>query len=349
MGIIGDKLQQKIETNNNIRYSDTIAEITYYDIIRNIASIRFTNPNSGSIMTANNIPVKINGGGLTQAALQIGQKCWITFIGNSLLCPVITNLCDDLYYDNIYSKKTNSDQGAYLIDSNINNIDIESIEVIPMTNDYFNNSIIDKYSLTKDYTNTEAFKEARNMLMQIDKYKASEDGITNIKSNSTVKFKDNGDIDIFVSNNVGIRISDSQHKISLYGIGIDINGIELNEEILKSLSNISNNNIQNNDNENTNNNNINISDIIALDTIKENIKAIDIDITEIEKIIELIIQITGNPVKFEPLKNKIEEYKEYKNTLSALKTSDEIKNFNNNILEYKYYFNEELNSAQGIL
>jgi hypothetical protein len=229
MGIIGDRLQQKIENNNNIRYSDTIAEITYYDNIRNTASIKFANPNNGSIMTANNIAVKITTGGLSQAALKIGQKCWISFIGNNLLCPVITNLCDDQYYDNIYSKKTNSDQGAYIIDSDINNIDIDSIEVTPMTDDYFNDSPSTKYSLiTKDYTNTEAIQETRKIIMEIDKYKSSEDGITNIKNNSTVKFKDNGDIDIFVNNNTGIRISPNSKSIEVYGT-FKINGKEIGD------------------------------------------------------------------------------------------------------------------------
>lgn len=229
MGIIGDRLQQKIENNNNIRYSDTIAEITYYDNIRNTASIKFANPNNGSIMTANNIAVKITTGGLSQAALKIGQKCWISFIGNNLLCPVITNLCDDQYYDNVYSKKTNSDQGAYIIDSDINNIDIDSIEVTPMTDDYFNDSPSTKYSLiTKDYTNTEAIQETRKIIMEIDKYKSSEDGITNIKNNSTVKFKDNGDIDIFVNNNTGIRISPNSKSIEVYGT-FKINGKEIGD------------------------------------------------------------------------------------------------------------------------
>lgn len=228
MGIIGNKVQKKIDDNNNIRYSDTIAEITYYDNIKNTASIRFANPNSGSIMTADNIAVKINMGGLSQAALKIGQKCWISFIGNNLLCPVITNLCDDQYYDNIYSKKTNSDQGAYIVNSNINNININSIEVSPMINDYFNNSVSDKYCLiTKDYTDTEAIQEVRKIIIEIDKYKTTEDGITNIKNNSTIKFKDNGDIDIFVNNNTGIRISPNSKSIELYG-NFKINGKEIN-------------------------------------------------------------------------------------------------------------------------
>lgn len=229
MGIIGDKLQQKIENNNNIRYSDTVAEITEYDNIKNTASVKFVNPNNGSIMTADNIAVKINMGGLSQAALKIGQKCWISFIGNNLLCPVITNLCDDQYYDNIYSKKTNSDQGAYIVDSNINNIDIDSIKVTPMTDDYFNDSVASKYSLiTKDYTDTEAIQEVRKIIMEIDKYKTSEDGITNIKNNSTVKFKDNGDIDIFVNNNTGIRISPNSKSIEVYG-SFKINGKEIGD------------------------------------------------------------------------------------------------------------------------
>lgn len=229
MGIIGNKLQQKIENNNNIRYSDTVAEITDYDNIKNTASVKFANPNNGSIMTADNIAVKINMGGLSQAALKIGQKCWISFIGNNLLCPVITNLCDDQYYDNIYSKKTNSDQGAYIVDSNINNIDINSIKITPMTDDYFNDSVSSRYSLiTKDYTDTEAIQEVRKIIMEIDKYKTSEDGITNIKNNSTVKFKDNGDIDIFVNNNTGIRISPNSKSIEVYG-SFKINGKEIGD------------------------------------------------------------------------------------------------------------------------
>lgn len=229
MGIIGDKLQQKIENNNNIRYSDTVAEITDYDNIKNTASVKFANPNNGSIMTADNIAVKINMGGLSQAALKIGQKCWISFIGNNLLCPVITNLCDDQYYDNIYSKKTNSDQGAYIVDSNINNIDINSIKITPMIDDYFNDSVSSRYSLiTKDYTDTEAIQEVRKIIMEIDKYKTSEDGITNIKNNSTVKFKDNGDIDIFVNNNTGIRISPNSKSIEVYG-SFKINGKEIGD------------------------------------------------------------------------------------------------------------------------
>jgi hypothetical protein len=220
MGVIKDKLQNIVDTNNVTRYGDTIAIITSYDNIKNTASIRFTNPNGGTMLTANNIAFKINSGGLTQATPATGQKCWISFLSNNLLTPVITSLCDDEYYTNIYSKKTNADQGAYLVNNSINNIDIDSIEVTAMTNDYIDNSDSSKYSITKDYTNTDATEEARSTLMQLDKYKSSEDGITNLSTNSTVKFKENGDIDIFVGNNTGIRINPNDKSISFFGKSI---------------------------------------------------------------------------------------------------------------------------------
>ena len=67
---------------------------------------------------------------------------------------------------------------------------------------------------------------ARKTIMEIDKYKSSEDGITNIKNNSTLKFKDNGDSDIFVNNNTGIRISPNSKSIEIYG-SFKINGKEI--------------------------------------------------------------------------------------------------------------------------
>lgn len=216
MGIIKDKLQKTIDSTIVSKYGDTIAIITSYDNIKNTASIRFTNPNGGGVLTANNIAFKINTGGLTQATPSIGQKCWITFLGNNLLTPVITNLCDDEYYTNVYSKKTNADQGAYIVSSYINEIDT-SIEINPMTNDYMDNSPITKYNLLNDYTDTNATSEVRTSLMELDKYKTDEDGITNLSTKSTVKFKNNGDIDIFVSGNTGIRINPNTKNISFFG------------------------------------------------------------------------------------------------------------------------------------
>lgn len=348
MGIIGDKLKEKIENNNNIRYSDTIAEITYYDNTKNTASIRFTNPNNGTIMIADNVAVKINVGGLSQAALTIGQKCWISFIGGNLLCPIITNTYDDRYYDNIYSKKTNSDQGAYIVNSNINDININSIEVQPMIDDYFNDSISTKYSLiTKDYTNTEAIQEVRNMIMTINKYKPSEDGITNIKNNSTVKFKDNGDVDIFISNNTGIRIANK--KIYFYSEELNFNGIDLMELVKANNQTTVNNNI--------NNINNNESNEISFITEKDAISIIRIETiigitntTELEELIELLIQVNGTNSKLTDLKKDIEEYKTLKEQYLNYKiNASDIQKTYNRIKYLSELFDTELKEASKIV
>ena len=61
----------------------------------------------------------------------------------------------------------------------------------------------------------------------MDKYTAEESGMTNLDTKSTVKLRENGDIDIFVSHNVGIRISNTDHKIYMYGLGLYLNNKEL--------------------------------------------------------------------------------------------------------------------------
>lgn len=340
MGIIKDKLKEQIDNNNSMQYSDTIAEITYYDNIRNTASIRFTNPNNGTIMIADNVTVKINMGGLSQAALEIGQKCWISFIGGNLLCPIITNIYDDRYYDNIYSKKTNSDQGAYIINSKINDINISSIEVNPMTNDYFNDSLSSKYSyISKDYTNIEAVQEVRKMLMLIDKYKSSEDGITNIKNNSTVKFKDNGDIDIFISNNTGIKISNN--KIYFYSEELNFNGVNLTNLIKGNSQGVTSVNGINN-----------ISSVTTNDTISivrlENIIRTT-DTTELEEIIELLIQVSGENSKLTSLKDNIEEFKTFKKQyLNDEVDTANIQNIYSRIKYLSDLFASELNEVSKI-
>lgn len=247
MGIISDKLDQKIRGNDVTKYGDTIAIVTGYDNIKNTASIKFTNPNGGSVLTATNISMETVGGGLSQSAPTIGQKCWITFLGSNLLSPVISSFFDDEYYDNVYSKKSTADQGAYLISSFINDIDTDSIIVKAMIEDYEDSEASkQKYTAAKEYVNTDSTVIIRKLLMEIDKYKSSEDGITNTLTNSTVKFKDNGEIDVFVSNNTGIRINPNTKNISFFGktlntTVIDSWTIEAPEVIIKGNLKVSGN------------------------------------------------------------------------------------------------------------
>lgn len=229
MGIIGNKLNEKIQRNSLQQFDDTTATILDYDVVLNTAKIRFLNPNGEGYLYRDNVEVANTLGGVTGAGIYPGQTCTITFMKNNVFNPVITGL-----NTNYYSKKTCSDQGAYIVDNYVHNVDT-SIETTPMIEDWIDYSNQDKYKYCDDiadFTDTDASFEIHEILSKLDKYKLTEQGITNLTTKSTIKLKDNGDIDIFVSNNSGIRISPQNHSIEIFGT-LKVNGqvIDINKII----------------------------------------------------------------------------------------------------------------------
>lgn len=222
MGIIKDKLQEQIQNYNNIKYGDTIAVIDKFNHITNTANIHFHDPNSGVVHYARNVAYKIQQGGMVTAVPPVGTKCWISFLSNNLLTPVITSLCDDYYHKNSYSKKTNTNSGAY-----INNYDVlqtdTTIETTPMIKDYYVN--IEKQEF-EEYSNIDITKQTQQQIMESDKYKATENGVTDVITKSTIKIDEDGNVNIFVNNNTGLKVCPETGSIEIYGQLI-INGVEV--------------------------------------------------------------------------------------------------------------------------
>lgn len=214
MGIIKNKLNEQINNTNLRRYSDTTGTILEYDPITNRAKITFNHPSGEGVMVRENVPITSQSGGFTQDSIRAGMQCNISFYGSNVYTPVITGVNTSFYND-----KTCSDQGACLV-----NEDILSVEkpknIIPMSSQWLD---VDNQNKTKyindlgNYQNTDVTTETMDMLTKLDKYGNTEQGITNLETKSTVKLRENGDIDIFVANNIGIRISKSNKKIYLYG------------------------------------------------------------------------------------------------------------------------------------
>lgn len=230
MGIIKNVLKKQIDENNSQQYNDATATIIEYNNTANTAKIRYLNPNGEGVMYRDNVRIANTLGGVTGAGILPGQPCTITFIRNNVYNPIITGLIG-----NNYSNKTNSDQGAYIVDADILNYE-KPENIDPMINNWIeeNNVDNDKYNNDLgDYTETDTSLLIHEILNTLDKYKETEQGITSLSTKSTIKFKDNGDIDIFVANNIGIRISTTDNSINLYGT-IKINGKKID------LSQISN-------------------------------------------------------------------------------------------------------------
>jgi hypothetical protein len=230
MSIIKNALNKQIQQNNAQQYNDTTATVLEYNHLNGTAKIKFRNPNGEGFLYRDNVRISDMLGGVTGSGIYPGQTCSITFIKNNIYAPVITGLTT-----NNYANKTCSDQGAYIVDSGIGYIEKPN-KIIPMIQNWTepDNKIKTKYiNDLGDYTETDVSKTIHEMLNSLDKYTATEQGITSLTTKATTKFKDNGDIDIFVGNNVGIRISKIDKSISLFG-KFKINGQEID---LNKLSN----------------------------------------------------------------------------------------------------------------
>lgn len=230
MSIIKNVLKKQVDENNKQQFNDTTATILEYNPVLNVAKIRFTNPNGEGVLYRENVSLSNLLGGVTGAGIYSGQTCTITFLGNNIYAPVITGLTGSNY-----TNKTCTDQGAYIVDSNITTVEKPDV-INPMINNWIEENNIDtsKYNNNLgDYTNTDIASLIHEMLNTLDKYKVNEQGITNLNTKSTIKFRDNGDIDIFIANNIGIKISKADKSINLYGI-LKINGQEID---LNKISN----------------------------------------------------------------------------------------------------------------
>lgn len=340
MGIIKNALQQQINMNNKQQFNDTTATIIEYNMVLNTAKIRFPNPNGEGYLFRDNVSISNTLGGVTGAGIYPGQSCTITFIGNNVYAPVITGLTASNY-----ANKTCSDQGAYLVDTAVFSHDKPST-INPMINNWIeeNNTNQTKYNNDLgDYTSTDASESIHEALNTLDKYKTTEQGITNLKTKSTMKLKDNGDIDMFVSNNIGIRLCPDNKTIEFYGMKFLFNGEEVD---IKNIGQSST------EKDSPQVENTTVLDIIKISEVQTLFKTLDDSVEELKLCIQYTADIMDNASKFTVLKNKIQEYESLKEDYYAKAdnlTNEIILDTYNMLLEYNETFNQELQDASNTL
>ena len=162
--------------------------------------------------------------------------------------------------------------------------------------------------------------------------------MTNLDTRSTIKLRENGDIDIFVSHNVGIRISNTDHKIYMYGLGLYLNNKELKNCQCLCYNNPNNNNSSDD------------TDDKIINEIENNLKLFEVDTEELEKCIARLKEIHGKLNRYKLLENYIAEAKNIKVTYSAGNcTIKDITRMNNRILALIPIFESEIQDAQNVL
>ena len=231
-GIIQNKLNEQIEQSDRVQSKETTGVILQYNDITNTATIRFRHPSGEGTFKRDNVPITNSLGGLCGSAIRPGQKCTVSFRHGNVHAPIVTGIIT-----NYYNEKCNTDQGACLVDLDINCI--TKPEITPMVNQWTEEENQNLWKYINHYScfaETDINNKIYDIIRGIDKYTQKEQGITNLDTKSTIRLKENGDIDIFVSNNVGVRISPKNQTIGLYG-SLQVNGKEI--DLSKLLNDIS--------------------------------------------------------------------------------------------------------------
>ena len=241
MGLIRDTLKKEIETQGTQRYDGTTATIIQYYNTTNTCDIEYPNPNGDGMFRRDQVPIANTLGGLAGSGIYPGMQCSIEFRGGNVMSPLITGVLT-----NFYQLKTNTNQGACIVDDDILDVEIpEDDDITPMVDDWMDDTNDNTYKYANDYSihlvGMDCDSHTYDIIRNIDHYTDNEQGMTNLDNKSTLKVKENGDIDIFVDNNVGIRISKSKQKVSLFGATIETNGQSIADQTGATIADTVNN------------------------------------------------------------------------------------------------------------
>lgn len=234
MGQIKNTIQKQIASNAQQKYFSTSGTILEYDRVYNTATVRFLNPNGEGYMLRRNVPVSSGLGGLSNNGVFASQQCTLSFVNGNLFAPIIIGITSSTY-----TSKDTSDQGAFLIDESVRQAQ-KPDNITPMVDDWLDEDNLSSSKYDNDlcsYANKNINNDSYETLMNLSHYSDTETGITHLTTHSSVKMRDNGDIDLFVADNVGIRISQSTHKIYLYGFDVSLNGEYDLMEIINMIKN----------------------------------------------------------------------------------------------------------------
>lgn len=336
MGIVKETIKRQMEEQNFQYMHSTTATILRYYKEYNQADILYIDPVGGGKIYRGGVPISNSLGGVTNNGVQSNQKCSIVFINGNINAPLITGI-----NSSTYDSKTCTDQGAYIIDESIresSQVDLSS--TTPMYSDWLDerNTWSGKYTeLSTDYADINANNVVRSLLIDTSKFSDTEVGLTHLDTKATLKMKDNGDIDIFVTDNVGIRISKKMRKIYFYGFDININGEMDLLAILRKCRDCEFDGYHDDE----------LQEL--KDFITQHIGYIEGDIEELKRCIAYTKEITGDIEYFSTLDSAIAKFELLKKNYNEGKYSDspeDLEDVKGQILDYYEYFEEELLAAR---
>lgn len=348
MGIIKNALNKEVNKGRGQIYLPTTGTIEAYSQKTNLASVSYDNPNGDGRFHLESVPVSIFAGGIAGFnGIQVGMECCITFINGNVFSPVIVGV-----YSNYYEQKDMGDNGSCLVSRNILEAEKPS-DLIPMTETWIDetnsdpNKYINDYS---DYINRDVDAFIYDTITNISKFKDTEQGLVNIESGSGIKIKDNGDIDIFIDNNSGVRISKQNHEINFYGLTLMTGNSKVQSQPISTvINNINNTNVDNSNADNNTDIDIEIENTLSNKDVQIlKLATLIAEMNGKAEAIEVVITVLnsiGNPDSYGSIQQHLNTYKRYREDFYRSKNSmsyTELKEMYDNIYVIYEEFNQEI-------
>ena len=218
MGLIKSTIKKEIDSANTQKYSIGTATISAYDETTNTACINYNDPNGGGIMHREGVPVIFQVSGVFGNALCPGTRVSISFINGNVFSPVITGMIGSEY-----SRMNTLSTGGSVLSSKAQSAKIPD-KIIPMNEQWFDFDNDDEYKYINQYSNKYYESDCDEAVYEITRmsshYSPNDRGIINTCNGSMIMITESGDIDVFIDEYTGIKISKEDHKIYLYGLEV---------------------------------------------------------------------------------------------------------------------------------
>lgn len=164
---------------------------------------------SGTFTTLESVPIQISGKGIIGSSLKEDDLVYIQYNNGSIFQPKVVGLADEDYSNNTRESSKHERKGTFLSSpKNING------EIVPRIKKRLQNSDGFKH---EEYKNSSCLDTLSNKSNTLGYFSNNEVGLYHPILSSLVKLKDNGDIDIFIGTNIGIRINKENKTIQTFG------------------------------------------------------------------------------------------------------------------------------------
>lgn len=203
-------IEKIIEPNSRIKLNNAKGQILKYDSINNMADVCLEMINIGKQILYN-VPIQISSVGIHQSSLREGDYVYIQFNNGSVFQPKIIGKADELYATHTRENENHIRQGYLEITQEFINE-----EITPSTDQWIEPSNTNKTKYLK-YKDTSPLDDMAKKINSQGYFQDEEIGMYNPVSSSIMKIKDNGNIDIFIDSNIGIRINAENKTIEFLG------------------------------------------------------------------------------------------------------------------------------------